>query len=79
MSFKDSILGWIRDKGITAQPGQTYDQLAFAIMKGIKEKGIEARPFFTDVVNADLKKFLAKSISEVFKKAITVEITKPWQ
>jgi hypothetical protein len=78
-SFKQAILGWIRDKGITARPGQTYDQMAFAIMKGIKENGMEARPFFTDVVNAELKKYLSKSISEVMKKAIIIEITDPWQ
>lgn len=78
-SFKDAILGWIKDRGIKARPGQTYEQMAFAIMKGVKEKGQAPRPFFTDVVNEDLKKFLTKSITAVFKEAIRIEIVEPWQ
>ena len=79
MTFKDSILGWIRDKGLKARPGQTYDQMAFAIMKGIKENGMKPRPFFTDVVNKELTTYLTKTISEVYKKAIIIEIKEPWQ
>jgi hypothetical protein len=80
MSFKDSILGWIRDKGLQARPGQTYDQMAFAIMRGVKENGMKPRPFFTDVVNQELKTYLTKTISEVIKQAIIIEITEPkWQ
>lgn len=80
MSFKDSILGWIRDKGLRARPGQTYDQMAFAIMRGVKEKGTAPRPFFTDVVNAELKQYLTKAITEVYKQAIIIEIKEPaWQ
>jgi hypothetical protein len=79
LSFKDSILGWIRDKGLKAYPGQTYDDMAFRIMAGIKRDGIKPRPFFTDVVNKDLKKYLIESISEVLGKAITIEISEPWQ
>ena len=78
-SFKEAILGWIRDRGLKAKPGQTYDQMAFAIMNGIKTHGTKPKPFFTDVVNVELRKYLAKSISEVMKKAITVEIAEPWQ
>jgi hypothetical protein len=78
-SFHDAIKGWIRDKGIQARPGQTYDQLAFAIMRSVKEYGMEARPFYTDVVNKELKAYLTKSISEVFGKALTIEISDPWQ
>lgn len=79
MSFKDSILGWIRDKGLKANPGQTYEQMAFAIMKGLKEKGMKPRPFFSDVVNKELETYLKKSISEVYKRAIVIEIKEPWQ
>ena len=78
-SFKDAILGWIKDRGIKARPGQTYEQMAFAIMKGVKAKGQAPRPFFTDVVNEDLKKFLTKSITAVYKEAIRIEIVEPWQ
>lgn len=79
MSFKDSILGWIRDKGLQARPGQTYDQMAFSIMRGIKENGMKPRPFFTDVVNAELKAYLTKTITEFYKEAILIEIKEPWQ
>jgi hypothetical protein len=79
LSFKDSILGWIRDKGLQARPGQTYDQMAFAIMRGVKEKGIKPRPFFTDVINQELKTYLSQTISEVYKQAIIIEIKEPWQ
>lgn len=79
LPFKDAILGWIRDKGLQARPGQTYEQMAYAIMKSVREKGIKARPFYTDVVNAELKRFLSKSISEVYGEAINVEISDPWQ
>lgn len=78
-SFKESILGWIRDRGLKARPDQTYDHMAFAIMHGIKTKGTKPKPFFSDVVNEELKRYLSKSISEVLKKAIEIEIKEPWQ
>jgi hypothetical protein len=78
-TFKDAILGWIRDRGLKTKPGQTYDQMAFGIMMAIKRDGTKARPFFTDVVNAELKAYLTKSISEVYKEAIKIEIKEPWQ
>lgn len=77
--FKTAILGWIRDKGLQARPGQTYDQMAFVIMRHIREKGIKGRPFYTDVVNDDLKAFLTKSVSDVYRQALIVEISDPWQ
>ena len=80
MTFKDAIAGWIRDKGIRARPGQTYEQMTFAIMRGIKEKGIAPRPFFTDVVNKELKAYITKAVSEVIKQALIIEIREPkWQ
>lgn len=78
-SFKDAIKGWIKDKGLQARPGQTYDQMAYAIMRSLRDKGMKARPFFTDVVNKDLKEFLTKSIAEVYGQALIIEIRDPWQ
>jgi hypothetical protein len=78
-SFHDAILGWIKDKGLKAKPGQTYDEMASAIMRGLYNKGQAPRPFFTDVVNAELKKYLTKSISDTMKQAITITIKDPWQ
>lgn len=77
--FKLAVQGWIRDRGITPKPKQTYKQLTFMIMKGIREKGQEARPFFTEVVNKELIAYLSKSISAVYKEAIRIEISEPWQ
>lgn len=78
-TFKEAILGWIRDKGIKAKPGQTYDQLAYALMTSIRKQGIQPRPFYTDVVNRELTQYLERSISAVMSRAITVQIRDPWQ
>lgn len=78
-TFKDNILKWIQDRGLTARPGQTYDQMAFVIMRWIKINGMEPRPFFTDVVNKQLQTYLNKTISQVYKEALTIEIKSPWQ
>lgn len=77
LTFKDAISEWIRDRGIQANPGTTYDQLAFLIMNKIKRDGIEPRPFFSDVVNPALSRAISKSVSTVMKKAITVIIKDP--
>lgn len=76
-TFKDNILKWIQDRGIKANPGQTYDQMAFLIMAKIKRDGIKPRPFFTEVVNKELETYLNKSVASVFKKALTIEIKTP--
>jgi len=78
-TFKENILGWIRDRGLQARPGQTYDQMAFVIMQWIRYNGIKPRPFFTDVVNKQLTAYITKSIGEVYKEALTIEIKSPWQ
>lgn len=79
-TFHEAILGWIKDRGIQAHPGQTYEQMAFVIMRAIKRDGMKPRPFFTDVVNKELSAYISKSISTVLKKAITIEIKDPkWQ
>jgi hypothetical protein len=79
LTFKEAIEGWIRDRGLKARPGQTYEEMTFAIMHGIKTKGMEARPFFSEVVTKELKQYLAKSVSSVLGRAITIEIAEPWQ
>ncbi len=78
-TFKDNIMRWIQDRGIQARPGQTYEQMAFVIMRWIRLNGLAPRPFFTDVVNKQLQKYLNKSISTVYKQALIVEIKTPWQ
>lgn len=78
-SFKQNILDWIKDRGLKARPGQTYEQMAFAIMRGLKENGMEPRPFVTEVVNKELAAFLEKQISQVYAAAILIEIKGSWQ
>lgn len=77
-SFKDSISDWIKDKGIRARPGQTYEQMTYLIMRGIREKGIEPRPFMTEVINKELTSFLERSIAEVYAASIVIEIKEAW-
>lgn len=77
LSFHDAILEWIRDTGLQAKPGQSYEEMASAIMRYVVLYGAEPRPFFTDVVNKQLTQYLSKSISSVMKKAITIEIKEP--
>lgn len=79
ISFKQSILDWIKDRGIKARPGQTYEQMAFAIMRGIKENGIEPRPFMTEVINKELTVYLEQAIAQVYAAAIQIEIKGAWQ
>lgn len=79
-SFHTSIMGWIRDRGITLPENfGTYDSFAWAIVNSIKKKGIAARPFYTDVVNEKLTEYLQGSISTLIGRAITVKIVEPWQ
>jgi len=79
-SFHVSIMDWVRNKGITL-PEQfgTYDSFAWAIMKNIKKKGQEKRPFYTDVVNEKLFDALSEPISTLIGRAITVKIIEPYK
>lgn len=80
LSFKDSIGGWIRNKGITLPDGfDTYDSFSFAIMTNVKKYGQKTRPFFTDVVNDKLIDVLKKPIEKLIGRSIVVNIVEPWQ
>ena len=80
LSFKDSIAGWIRNKGITLPDGfDTYDSFSFAIMTNVKKHGQKPRPFFTDVVNDKLIDVLKKPIEKLIGRSIVINIVEPWQ
>jgi hypothetical protein len=49
------------------------------MMVSLRKKGIQPRPFYTDVVNKELKEYLEASISAVVKRAIVIQIRDPWQ
>jgi hypothetical protein len=79
-SFHSSIMDWTRNRGISLpEQFDSYDQFAWAIMGSIKKKGIEKRPFFTDVVNESLYDALSEPISTLIGKAIKINIIEPWQ
>jgi len=79
-SFHQSILEWIPFAGLQLNERfSTYDSLAWAVMRSIKQKGKQPRPFFGDVVNDKLVQELAEPISELIGRAITVKIVAPWQ
>jgi len=92
LSFKDSIAGWIRNKGqkrragrirnkgITLPDGFTsYESLSYAIMTNVKKHGQKPRPFFTDVVNDKLIDVLKKPIEKLIGRSIVINIVEPWQ
>ena len=56
--FIENINDWIRRKGINTPPGMTQNQLAWAIVKTIWDKGLAARPFMVWDEDGDLTKML---------------------
>ena len=79
-SFHQSIIEWIPFAGLQLNERfETYDALAWAVMRSIKRKGKQGRPFYGDVVNQKLVKELAKPISALIGRAIQVKIVAPWQ
>lgn len=80
--FIENINDWIRRKGINTPPGMTQNQLAWAIVKTIWDKGLAARPFMVWDEDGDLTKMLPelegiidKWFDELFD-AITNELDK---
>ena len=82
-TYYNNISSWVRNKGLTlADFGDAfpdYTSLTYGLMNSIKKKGIEKRPFFTDVVNEKLYDALAEPISTLIGRAITINIVEPWQ
>jgi len=79
-SFEQSIAQWIRNKGITLPSNfSSYDQLNYVIRRSIREKGKEARPYFSDVVNNELNAKLREPIEKILKRSIELVIIEPWQ
>lgn len=62
----DAIKGWVIRKGIAQ--GKDADRAAFLIARKIKEKGIEARPFFfkqMSIVKEDLIKNIQQVLNDI--------------
>ena len=56
--FLENINDWIRRKGINTPPGMTQNQLAWAIVKNIWDKGLASRPFMVYNDDGDLTKMI---------------------
>lgn len=79
-SFEASIDDWIRNRGITLPSSfSSYESFNYIIRRSIREKGKEARPFLSDVVNQELTKELKAPIEKVLGRAITIVIREGWQ
>lgn len=80
VSFHQAIKEWIPKRGLQLPPEfSSYDSFAFAIMTGIRRDGIEARPFFEDVVNERLVEQLREPIELLIGKSIEINIISPFQ
>ena len=78
--FEAQISNWIVNRGITLpEQFDSYESFNYVIRKGIIEKGKQARPFFSDVVNSTLIRELEKPLTELMGRAITIKIIEPWQ
>jgi len=80
LSFLESIKQWIPQRGIQLPPQfSSFDSFSYAIMTNVIRNGKEARPFFSDVVNASLVQTIRGPIERVMGKAIKIRIVEPWQ
>lgn len=80
-TFLQAIEEWIPKRGLMLdERHKSYPQMAKAIMFSVINKGQEARPFYTDVVNSALIKSLEPKVRKLLGKAITITIKEPtWQ
>jgi hypothetical protein len=79
ISFKSSVMEWVKDKGVRVPEETTAEKFAIFIMSRIKKKGKAPRPFISDVLNEQLNKEIREAIVAVYSKALIVNISKPWQ
>jgi hypothetical protein len=80
-TFLQAIEEWIPKRGLMLdERHKSYPQMAKAIMFSVINKGQEARPFYTDVVNESLIKALEPKVRKVLGKAVAIMIKEPtWQ
>lgn len=52
LTFKDSLLAWIKHKGLIADD-DNYDGLAYVLMRAIKKKGITPKPFVNNALSEE--------------------------
>ena len=71
MTFKDSILEWIPQRGFTMPPSfSSYESFAYAIMTNIKKYGQEPRPFIDRAMENVNTKQLQKAIVKAYADEI---------
>lgn len=79
-SFHQNILEWIPKRGVKLPPQfDDYNSFAWAIMQGVKKKGQQPRPFYTEVINKNLAAIVRPQIEKILGRSIEIIIAEPWQ
>lgn len=69
----EDIIKWMKKKGIAPRPGQTYNQVAFAIVDKIYKTGIKAKNYINPVIDVTTE-MMTEEISESLSEQIATEI-----
>lgn len=77
----EDLIIWMKKKGISPKPGQTYNSVAFAISESVYKTGIKARNFInpvievtTDIISEDLANTLSEDIATEIANDLTFTI-----
>lgn len=83
VSFHQSILNWIPKRGLKLDGrdggAKTYDELAWRVQAKIIREGKAPKPFFTEVMNSGIEKFMRPQIEKLLGESIKIVILAPWQ
>ncbi len=73
-SHAEAILNWIPKVGIQAMGDQTFEQVAYAIARSVKQKGINPTPFVTQTLTEARVNELEKAILDVTGESIKIKL-----
>lgn len=73
-SHAEAIRKWIPKAGIQARGEQTYEQVAYAIARSIKQKGIDPTPFVTNTLTEARVNELEKALLAVTGESIRIKL-----
>ena len=74
----EDIIKWMKKKGIAPRAGQTYNQVAFAIVDAIYKNGIKAKNYINPVIDVTSEltsEEIATELSEQIATEIANELT----
>jgi len=75
VSWRPSLIQWIRARNIRPQPGVTVEQLSYAIYNSINKNGYKARPFIDEAIGQYIEQF-AGEYAEATANDIEINLTK---